>query len=598
MRGLVGWTDTQVDIGLRSIWKPRPLKHGEWPPDYDGVYAWRTKAAAELARNPERLASAREYYSTRPTEFIMDWMDTYDPRKNPRSDDPNKRGDRWMPFVFFSRQAEMIHFFEDLERDQESGLVEKCRDAGASWIGVAYTIWRFLFIPEDSVGWGSRKEMSVDRAGDPGSLFEKMRLILRRLPTFWLPKEFRWTKHSSKLKLINPENGSTVVGESGDEIGRGNRTAIYFIDEAAHVERPERVDAALGDTTNVRIDISSVNGIGNVFHRRREAGVIWEPGASIEAGFVRVFIVDWRHHPNKTQDWYNKRKAKADREGMQHIFAQEVERNYSASVSNTVIPMEWIESAIDAHIHIDYFAEVIKERLAIPRGNLGRWYAGLDVADEGTDRNALAMREWVIWRSIDEWGERDVGVSARRAMMACRLHQGNIECQYDSVGMGAGVKSEYNRLTKDLDPETGQPLVNPRLVPFAAWNASASVLYPFDRIIPDDDESLINKQFFDNLKAQAWWSLRTRFYKTHKARTEGIKYPPDELISLDSRMEKLIDLKTQLAQPTRGQSTRLKMIIEKRAGGAKSPNMADAGVMAFYPVPIEANEVQSGNYGY
>jgi hypothetical protein len=60
---------------------------------------------------------------------------------------------------------------------------------------------------------------------------------------------------------------STATGEAGDNIGRGGRTLGYFKDESAHYEHRDLIEAALGDNTNVQIDISSVNGLGNVFHR-------------------------------------------------------------------------------------------------------------------------------------------------------------------------------------------------------------------------------------------------------------------------------------------------------------------------------------------
>ena len=60
---------------------------------------------------------------------------------------------------------------------------------------------------------------------------------------------------------------ATITGEGGDEIGRGGRKSAYFIDEAAFLERPESVDRALSQTTNVRIDVSTPNGQGeSVFH--------------------------------------------------------------------------------------------------------------------------------------------------------------------------------------------------------------------------------------------------------------------------------------------------------------------------------------------
>ena len=425
--------------------------------------------------------------------------------------------------------------------------VEKCRDFGLTWLACAYSVWRWLFIKNDAIGWGSRKETLVDKPGDPDSIFEKIRLMLKRMPKIWMPDGFSWGRHSTFMKLLNPENGAIIAGEAGDNIGRGGRRSCFFVDEAAHLERAEKIEAALGDTTHVRIDISSVNGVGNVFHRKRENGVVWRRGEKIEPGYVRVFIADWRDHPLKTQEWYDKRKARYEREGMAHIFAQEVDRNYAAAVSNVVIPYDWIEAAVNAHIDIKYLADEVPN-------HLNEWYAGLDVADEGMDRNALTLREWVIWRSVEEWGERDAGITARKAVLACREHKGHIACMYDCIGVGSGVKTEYNRLTTD------EGIIDSNEIPFIPWNAGASVADPWERIIPDDNESLQNKDFFDNLKAQAWWSLRTRFYKTFKARTEGAVYPVDELISIDGSIPLLEQLKKELAQPTVGHSSRLKLL--------------------------------------
>lgn len=581
---IVDWgKDKQKDI-TELVWRPRPLERDEWPPDYKAVYRWRTRMLRELTADPGKLASARAYYATRPAEFIMDWLDTYDPRKSPNNANPQLRGEKWMPFVFFKRQEDVIEFFESCSHSQESGLVEKCRDFGLTWLACGYSVWRWLFIKNDAIGWGSRKESLVDKPGDPDSIFEKIRLMLKRMPKIWMPAGFSWGRHSTFMKLLNPENGAIIAGEAGDNIGRGGRRSIYMLDEAAHLERAEKVEAALGDNTNVRIDISSVNGVGNVFHRRRENGVVWTPDSNIEPGYIRVFIADWRDHPLKTQEWYDKRKARYEREGMAHIFAQEVDRNYAAAVSNVVIPYDWIEAAVNAHIDIPYFAEAVPE-------HLNEWYAGLDVADEGNDRNALTLREWVIWRSVDEWGERDPGLTARKAILACREHSGHITCMYDCIGVGSGVKTEYNRLTTD------EGVVDAYKIPFIPWNAGASVINPWERIIPDDNESLQNKDFFDNLKAQAWWSLRTRFYKTFKARTEGAVYPVDELISLDGSMRLLEQLKKELAQPTVGHSSRLKLLIEKKPDGMRSPNLADSGVLAFFPVADNNGGFLIGSYG-
>lgn len=555
-------------------WRPHPLAHEEWPAPYERVFQWRMETLAKLRADPDMLASACVYYSTRPGEFIADWMDTYDPRK---------QGSKWVPFIPFSRQGEFVAYLHELRTTNQSGLVEKARDMGATWLSCAYSVWSWLFIPNDAIGWGSRKQELVDKIGDASSIFEKIRLIIRRLPDIWQPEGLKPRDHLTFMKCINPANGSVITGETGDNIGRGGRTSMYFKDESAHYERPEKIEAALGDNTNVQIDISSVNGLGNVFHRRRQAGEIWKPGHAIEPGKTRVFIIDWRDHPEKTQEWYDTRKSKAEREGMQHLFAQEVDRNYSAAIQNTIINREWIIAAHDAHYKIPAL-------MIAPDLMPNKWMAGLDVADGGIDRNALAVRQWVILRSVEEWGARDQGVTMRRVVERLRPFP-PMEVQADLIGVGAGVKTEYNRLVEEK-------LINPRTLKLVFWNAGAAVTNPFDRTIPGDDESPTNKDMFANFKAQAWWALRARFYKTWRAVTMGDQYPADELISLDSEGlgEMLLPLTDELAQPTHVQSTGLRTMIDKKPDGTRSPNMADSVVSAFFPAPDTGGYSILGSY--
>src|ERR1044072_5711242 len=87
-------------------WKPRPLAHDEWPPNYRGVYAWRIQTLEQLRSDADMLASAKAYYRHNKGEFIQHWMDTYNPRL---------QGIKWVPFVFFERQAEFIQFITELD---------------------------------------------------------------------------------------------------------------------------------------------------------------------------------------------------------------------------------------------------------------------------------------------------------------------------------------------------------------------------------------------------------------------------------------------------------------------------------------------------
>lgn len=531
-----------------------PLTVEQWRkqngPDYRAIFAWRQSQLIAIRSAPVLVKGAKEYYRTRPVEFVCDWMTTFDPRN---AGAPGKL--TFMPFVLFERQAELIEFLECCRLNNVSGIVPKTRDMGATWTCAAYSIWLWLYIEGASIGWGSRKEQLVDKLGVIDSIFEKIRVLIRWLPSEFKPRGYDEQTHATFMRITSPENGNVITGEAGDNIGRGGRNLIYFKDEAAHYQRPEMIEAALSANTNVQIDISSVTGLGTVFHRRHEQSTPWFRGIKPEPGAVISFEMTWRHHPLKTNEWYQTAKDKAIREGLQHLFAQEVDCDYASALKNTVIPIEWIESAVDAHIMLGF--EPSETRMG-----------GLDVADSGGDTNAFAGRVGVVLETLDEWGAPDPGVTARRAIRHA-VDNRYSSVMYDCIGVGASVKSEVNRLNV-----TG----------FIAWNAGGAVQKPHARIIPNDKESPKNMDFFQNLKAQAWWSVRERFMKTHDAITNGTAYNPDELISLSSKITLLPKLKKELAQVQYGYSGSLKIVIDKSPEGTKSPNLADACVMCYFPV--------------
>lgn len=534
-----------------------------WPPSYSNILEWRQEQVLKM-KDATFRKGAKLYYKTRPFEFIDHWCDTFDPRNVALG-----RSVR-MPFLLFPRQCDLVQFLHGCLFESQNGLVEKSRDMGATWICVAYSVWLWLFHPGAAVGWGSRKADLVDSIGDMDSIFEKVRTLIMGLPKAFLPVGLRPKDHLMYMRVLNPENGATITGESGDDIGRGGRSLIYFKDESSHYAHPEMIEAALGDNTNVQIDISSVNGLGNVFHRKRESGMEWEPGITIPRGKLRVFIMDWRDHPGKSQAWYDERKKSAEDAGLLHKFYQEVDRNYSAAVDGVIIPADWVAASIDAHL-----------KLNMPEMEEGKWIAGLDVADGGGDRNAMAKRKGVVLKYLNEWGERDTTQTAKRAVSAC-MDTLPIEVEYDCIGVGAGVKGETNRL-KDANQM-------PKGIKFTPWSAAEKVLKPDDHVEPKDKNTPINKDFYGNLKAQAWWMLRRRFEKTFKAVTQGAEYPAHEMISLPSTLPRLRALQKELSQPTIDHHIgSMKLIVDKMPEGTRSPNLADAVVMCYWPIAGKSN---------
>lgn len=548
-----------------------------WTPNYKKIFTERTKLFESCDKSFAAQDACRAYYKDRYIEFIQDWCITIDPR-NAGSEKAS-----FLPFMLFPVQKDFCHCLIECVKNKENMLCEKSRDMGVTWLASAMSVWFFLFWDNASVGWGSRKEALVDRIGDPDSIFEKIRKILEHLPYFLLPVDFDLKKNSNFMKIVNPENSSVITGEGGDNIGRGGRSLVYFKDESAHYQHADKIEAALGDNTNTQVDISSVQGTNTIFYQKRMAGEVWRPGKNIKSGITRVFIMDWKDHPNKSDEWYTKRRDKAEREGILHLFYQEVDRDYQASVEGVVIEARWVRAAIDAHKKLKFEAE-------------GDMVAGLDVADEGVDKNAIAFRKGSIFLDAREWSgkNKDVGITARKSMSLC-LQKKVDSFQYDNIGVGAGVKAEINRLCKSF-PNTY------KRIKISGWNATSSPLYKERRMIKGDKESPLNKDFFENLRMQAWWNLRTRFEKTYRS-IENIdnkdfkKYPAEELISISTeKIDKalLFQLKNELSQPVFLNSPKSgKLTLDKKPDGAKSPDIADAIVMSFFPIPKKSFYVGS-----
>lgn len=501
----------------------------QWPPDYEQEEERRALIQRIFNSTDKPREAARELYADNPVQFINDWCVTYDPR-NATKDRPTK-----MPFLLFDKQQEFVQFLQDCMEDSQSGLVEKSRDMGATWTAVGFSIWLWAFVPGASVGWGSRKEKLVDTIGDPDSIFEKLRMIIDELPWYILPEGFSRKEHCNYMKITG-DHGATITGEGGDNIGRGGRKLIYFKDESAHYDRAEMIEAALSDNTDCQIDISSVNGPNNIFHRKRTGGA------------VKVFVMDWRDHPGKDQKWYDKRREDAETNGLMHVFSQEVDRDYSSSVKGTLIPGMWVKAAIDAHKKLGIKAE-------------GHKRVGFDVADEGGDVNAVISVHGVIVTDLDQWGEGDTGESTIKAIHFAEGLKTN-EMVYDSVGVGAGVKATVRTAKTKVKAigYDGVGVQDPK---------------------KDYVEGKKNEDMFASGSAQDWWLLRDRFLATYNAVIKGKDIAHDKMISLPSDLPHLQQLEAELSQVKRDTNGKGLILVDKQPKGTKSPNLADSLKMAL-----------------
>lgn len=379
-------------------------------PDYEFVYKERVRRLEYMREHPETVPRLMEYYSTHWADFCDDWFLTFDPRLA-------EKGMRTVvPFVLFPKQREFLDWARERWIQREDGLVEKSRDMGVSWLTCAMAVCMFLFIPGTVVGMGSRKELYVDGGSNPASLFWKIRQLIELLPQEFQPQGWDVSKHAPFLRIQNPENGSMIVGEAGDNVGRGNRTSLYVVDEAAFFERAESVEAALSQTTNSRLWISTPNGAGNPFYRRAHDGK------------TKKFVFDWRDDPRKDDAWYEKQKATLD----PVVLAQEVDRSYTASVANAFIPGE-IAQAASRKGPADIMA-------------YGPVLMGIDVARFGDDKTCFTFRQGrVCLRQVVFTGMDVVDVAGRAKEEIRAMHGDVAQIAVDTIGIGSGVADILRR---------------------------------------------------------------------------------------------------------------------------------------------------------
>lgn len=519
-------------------------------PDYAAVYKRRLDLIRKIRQDPSLVPVLKAYYRLNPWQFVEDFGMTYDPRNIERGLPAT------IPFIPFPKQTELMQWIVAHWKGSRDGLVPKSRDTGASWVAIALSCTLCLFYEGMAIGFGSRKEEYVDRLDSPKSLFYKARVFLQNLP-----REFRggWTreKHGAFMRLTFPETGSVMTGEAGDNIGRGDRAALYFVDESAHLERPQLAEEALSATTNCRIDMSSVKGSATPFSVKRRS---WSPDD--------VFEFHWRDDPRKTEAWYENLKLTKD----PTVIAQEYDIDENASVSGVVIPSDWVQAAIDAHV-----------KLGIEPS--GKRQGGLDVADEGIDLNAFAGRYGILLEYVEAWSGKgaDIFATVEKAFEIAEAEE-YVEFAYDGDGLGAGVKGDARQLN-DKRKANRQ-----REIEVRKFQGSAAVVDPdgkipqFDGDDTRDKDERTNKDYFANTKAQAWWSLRMRFLRTYRAVVMGHPVAdPDELISISSRLPQLAKLTLELSQPTFSENGAGKILINKQPDGAKSPNLADSVMIAFSP---------------
>ena len=240
-----------------------------------------------------------------------------------------------------------------------------------------------------------------------------------------------------------------------------------------------------------------------------------------------------------------------------HIYLGQPKQNDEEAL----IKRKWLLECIDAHKKLNI--EV--------RGNT---QIGYDVADDGGDTNATALRDGRLLISIDEWAADEDELFSSTAKVYKKALEYKANIIYDANGVGAGVGSNIKKLNEEFDEN----------IYFYGFDSAEAPDRPDS--VYDEVSGITNKDYFENKKAQAWWYFKDCVRDTYNAITNGTEIEADRVVSFDSSIELLQKAITELSTPRKAQSGRLKNMVEKKKDlkkrGIDSPNIADSIIMCYY----------------
>lgn len=488
--------------------------------------------------------------------FINHWCYTSDPRNASLGFNTTQ-----LPFVLWPMQEEFLTWMHQFYLTGGLWLAPKSRAIGLTWMMSAYYSWHWNFHTGFIGGFGSRDKDAVDKIGDPDTIFAKCRYIIYKLPHGMRPSSYKGksiqdqSKDDCYLRIVNPDNESVIRGEGGENIGAGGRGSMYFVDEHALIEHPEKIDDSISYTTFCTGYGSTVRGMNNFGQKVHDNKI-----PKFECWFYRdpSRYEGWRGNHRPTREECPYLDHEIEEKGML-VVAQEILMDCNRSVEDAFIPAEWVQAAID----FDVPAE-------------GDRQSGFDVSGGGENKSVYSFRIGPVL-----FMQKEFSYETMQENLECALHHAEEDksdlFSYDADGLGK--------------PVWGHIKWTERKIPFSLCgvmgNGSTSEKYLFA-------EGCHAKDKFYNRRAENCWNLRERFRKTFEHR-KGVRiYDFQELISIPNDT-KLIQ---QLSQPKQKYGGKIK--IERKdeiiGRGVKSPDYFDSAVLAFADPDNSSLVVSEFNY--
>ena len=219
-----------------------------------------------------------------------------------------------------------------------------------------------------------------------------------------------------------------------------------------------------------------------------------------------------------------------------------------------VLPYTMVEECVEAYEK--YIKDVLELKFGMQR------HAGLDVADEGADKNSFTARRGPIVQLVEEWSSQFLSDTADRADSLAKQN-GIVKLFYDSQGVGAGIRSHLNQM-KDR-----KYMAKPILFGSKVEGEKTDYAY-----------QISNKEFFSRRNSQLGWAVRLRALSTGRL-LSGEDIDLSRCLFINPRINDLEGYLLQLAQPQwkDGKDGRIEII--KADKNEKSPDRYDSTVLSY-----------------
>ncbi len=284
-----------------------------------------------------------------------------------------------------------------------------------------------------------------------------------------------------------------------------------------------------------------------------------------------IVVMNWRDNPwhgelEQERLWDLEHLSRAEYD---HIW----EGAFNDHVDNAIIPAEWFDAAIDAHVKLGFD----------PRGAK---IVSHDPSDKGPDDKGLVLRHGSVVLNAEAKEGLDINEGCDWALDCAIDTQADVYI-WDCDGLGAGLRRQT------LESIKGKRIDH---VEFRGSKGVDNPKQTYQKLDSHSNaKSKTNEETFKNRRAQYYWMLRDRFYNSYLAVVKDKYIDPDEMISLSSDIPNMAALRAEVCRiPRKPNGAGLIQIMSKEEMARlkpplASPNMADSLMMSMANPDIKAH---------